>query len=92
MKKFLQRYIAENFDDLLEMDLKLARVLGAPAPHTLSSWSHLNSPFWAKIINLFFKWVFDQDNHCELDYNRVVNGLQSTFGNRHKTESKTETG
>lgn len=86
MREFLRRYISENFDDLLALDLKLARVLGAPAPHTLSSWAYLKSPFWTKFIDTIFSWLFSQTHHCYADYKRVTNGLQGTTGESHQTK------
>jgi hypothetical protein len=73
MRLVLLRYLTENFDDLLLLDLKLARLLGAPAPHTLSSWVHHKR--WKvleKIIDHFFKWLLNQDNHCQRDYQRCL--------------------
>jgi hypothetical protein len=62
---WLLRYLVENFDDLLALDLKLARILGAPAPHTLSSWAYEKSPFWTKIIDWAFLKLLGQRNHCK---------------------------
>lgn len=79
MKEWLNRYIQENFDDLLAFDLKLARLLGAPAPHTLSSYAYKleqdGKPwgkFWRPVIDWIFYWLREQINHCLDDYIRVV--------------------
>jgi hypothetical protein len=81
MKRAILRYLNENFDDLLELDLKLARILGAPSPHTLSSYSYkleqegkLWGKFWRPVIDKVFKWLLTQIDHCKTDYNRVTNG------------------
>lgn len=81
LRQWLTRYLNENFDDLLRLDLKMARILGAPAPHTLSSYSWLleskGKPwgrFWRPIIDKLFQWLLNQENHCLKDFNRVVNG------------------
>lgn len=75
----IQRYVHENFDDLLRQDMHLARVLGAPAPHTLSSYAYrleLEGKFWGKfwrpIIDVVYgSWIMGQTNHCKQDYERV---------------------
>lgn len=72
LRKSIARYVNENYDDLLVLDLKIARLLGAPAPHTLSSWAYKNSPFWTAIIDLLFYWLYGQRGHCKADYNRVI--------------------
>lgn len=72
MKSAIQRYVSENYDDLLNLDMTLARLLGAPAPHTLSSYAFLKSPFWRMVIDLIFWVVWGQKNHCEKDYERVT--------------------
>lgn len=74
----IRRYIDENFEDLLKLDLKLARILGAPAPHTLSSYAYLldtqNKP-WGKFWRRFIDWLFwkidNQTEHCKKDFERV---------------------
>lgn len=78
VKVLLLRYLTENFDDLLLFDLKLARLLGAPAPHTLSSYaySRKDSLFWRAfqiITDKLAKWLLNQDDHCQVDYKRVTN-------------------
>lgn len=73
MKLAILRYLVENFDDLLLLDLKLARLFGAPHPHTISSWVHLKGwKLLEKIINHFFKWLINQENHCQRDYERCL--------------------
>lgn len=66
------QYIEENFDDLLELDLKWARLLGAPAPHTISSYSHLKWKWLEPIIDWLFFWLYEEQNHCQNDYLRVT--------------------
>lgn len=70
----IARYIRENFDDLLALDLKIARLLGIPAPHTLSSYAHVKGGFWERVIDRIFKWLFNEINHCYNDFLRVTNG------------------
>lgn len=73
MKWAILRYLVENFDDLLQLDLKLARLIGAPAPHTLSSWIHFKK--WVRLerfVNFWFKWLINQDEHCRRDYERCL--------------------
>ena len=72
MKAAIQRYVSENYDDLLNLDLTLARLLGAPAPHTLSSYAFEQSYFWRLVIDLAWLIVFDEKNHCEKDYKKRV--------------------
>lgn len=81
VKHALLRYLNENFDDLLNLDLSVARVLGAPAPHTLSSYAYKldeEGKPWGKVtrplIDDIFRWLIDQPNHCKNDYERVTNG------------------
>jgi hypothetical protein len=71
IRRFLQRYIRENRDDLLDFDLKLARVFGAPAPHTVSSYAHIQWTWLEPIINKLWLWLFKQKDHCRQDYLRV---------------------
>jgi hypothetical protein len=74
----IARYVEENFDDLLALDLKAARLLGAPAPHTLSSWAHQQSPFfYAKIIDALFYKIRGQTEHCRDDFLRIKGDLPS---------------
>jgi hypothetical protein len=80
----LQVYITENFEDLLALDLKWARLFGAPAPHTISSYVYLletkNKPFGKflrPVIDKLFLWLFEQTDHCKQDFERV-NGFQRT--------------
>jgi hypothetical protein len=68
------QYIEENFDDLLELDLKWARIMGAPAPHTISSYSHLKWKWLEPIIDRAWFWLFDEKEHCLNDYKRVTAG------------------
>lgn len=82
----LLRYFHENFDDLLVLDLKIARLLGAPAPHTLSSWAYLKSPFWTDVIDDLFLWFLGQEEHCRKDYERVTNGIQREAEKDQRTE------
>lgn len=79
MKDRIRNYIVENFDDLLALDLKVARILGAPAPHTLSSYAYLLECraswwgcLWRFVIDKIFLWLFEQKDHCKVDYERVV--------------------
>ena len=81
MKQRIVQYIVENYDDLLKFDLKLARLLGAPAPHTLSSYAYFleqQGSFWGKFwrpkIDKIFEWLFSQTHHCYADYIRVTYG------------------
>lgn len=72
MRARIARYINENFDDLLVLDLKIARILGAPAPHTISSYAHLKGPrIWEKFIDGLWLWLFDEPDHCRTDFNKV---------------------
>lgn len=79
MRKVLARYISENFDDLLALDLHIARLLGAPAPHTLSSYSYKLEladkrwgKFWRPIIDKIMYYILGQTDHCKADYERVM--------------------
>lgn len=79
LKQFVVRYVKENFDDLLALDLKMARILGAPAPHTLSSFSYKleqeGKPwgkFWRPVIDKIMLWAIGQVDHCKADYDRVM--------------------
>ena len=82
----IQRYVSENFDDLLKLDLKVARILGAPAPHTLSSYAYrLNQEgkFFGKVFmplidEWYGVWIREEPDHCKKDYERVMNGFQGT--------------
>lgn len=81
MRAWVVRYITENFDDLLALDLKLARLLGAPSPHTLSSYAELTAEkgrrwglFCRWFINKLWWWLFNVEGHCRLDLDRV-NGV-----------------
>ena len=69
-------YVYDNLEDLLNLDLKVARILGAPAPHTLSSYAFLEvNWFWKyfhRVTDALFKWLLGQENHCETDYKRVA--------------------
>lgn len=76
LKSALSRYIRENFDDLLALDLKIARMLGVPAPHTLSSWAYYKSPFWTKFIDFLAWHILDQKDHCKGDFERVTKGAK----------------
>lgn len=74
----IRRYIDENFDDLLKLDLKVARLLGAPAPHTLSSYAYMldekKKPWgmlWRPVIDWIFNKTYGQVDHCKKDYQRV---------------------
>lgn len=74
----IRRYIDENFDDLLNLDLKVARLLGAPAPHTLSSYAYMLEQdkerwglFWRPVIDWFFIKLGDPPGHCYKDYKRI---------------------
>lgn len=79
IKQVLARYITENLNDLLALDLKIARLMGAPAPHTLSSYAYMleveGKPwgqFWRPIIDRIFRFIFDQKEHCKDDFIRVT--------------------
>lgn len=72
MRQRLRQYILENKADLLNLDLSLARVLGAPAPHTLSSWAYKKSRFWTVVIDLIWRWLFSVDNHCKAEYEKTL--------------------
>jgi hypothetical protein len=78
LKLRILRYIVENFDDLLALDLKVARIAGAPAPHTLSSYAYQLEQegkrwgkLWRPVIDYLFRWLMDQEAHCRKDYERV---------------------
>lgn len=94
MRYWLARYIRENWDDLLALDLKAARVLGIPAPHTLSSWAYairLSQPFWWHLIDQLAWWLLDEEDHCEKDYNkRIVENVSErpkrAIGEDHSTK------
>lgn len=80
LKQALLRYFHENFDDLLKLDMKMARILGAPAPHTLSSYAYVMEQkgrwwglFWRPIIDFLAKKFFKQENHCYQAYLKTVN-------------------
>lgn len=75
----VHRYIVENFDDLLALDLKIARLLGAPAPHTLSSYSYMLEQegkwwgeLWRPIIDKIMFWAMGQVDHCKNEYLSIV--------------------
>lgn len=75
----LLRYLNENFDDLLALDLKWARILGAPAPHTISSYAwkleqenKLWGKLWRPMIDWIFKWLLEQEDHCYKDFKRIT--------------------
>lgn len=72
MREFLQDYIRRNFQKLLKLDLRMARLIGAPSPHTLSSWAYVKSPFWRKFIDKLFWWLFNEADHCKQDYERTT--------------------
>lgn len=73
MRVWLLKQLVDNFDEFMAWDLKWARRLGAPAPHTLSSWAYVKSPFWTKIIDTVYgDWLIEQPNHCKQDYDRVA--------------------
>lgn len=79
LKLSLLRYMKENFDDLLELDLKVARLMGAPAPHTISSYAYMlereQKPVGIVLrpaIDDLFKWLADQPDHCKSDYESVT--------------------
>lgn len=75
MRQAVRRYIQENWDDLLLLDLKVARLLGIPAPHTLSSWAYatrLRQPFWNHLIDAIWVWLFNELDHCENDYKKRI--------------------
>jgi hypothetical protein len=71
MKRAILRYIVENWDDLLALDLKLARIFGAPAPHTISSYSHVKWKWLEPIIDALAIWLWSEFDHCYNDYKRV---------------------
>jgi hypothetical protein len=71
MRDWLVAYIRDNFNDLMQADLHLARLLGAPKGATLSGHSYVMEQqgkpwgkFWRPIIDRIFKWLWNQDNHC----------------------------
>jgi hypothetical protein len=72
IRRFLERYIRENKEDLLAFDLKLARLLGAPSPHTISSYSHIQWVWFEPIVNATWWWLFKEKDHCRQDYLRVI--------------------
>jgi hypothetical protein len=83
VKYALLRYLNEHFDDLLELDLALARLSGAPAPHTISSYAaelerdgKLLGLVTRPAIDGLFYWLIDEPNHCKKDYERVTNGTR----------------
>ena len=82
MKRAIVRYVVENFDDLYELDMKWARILGAPAPHTISSYACLRASenrFW-RWMKKFVDWaalrLFNQKEHCCTDLRRVQRGAK----------------
>jgi hypothetical protein len=79
MKDWLVNYIKDNFNDLLRADLKIARLLGAPQGYTLSGWSYAleqrGKPwgkFWRPTIDAIFRWLWNQENHCEKAFHEDV--------------------
>lgn len=80
MLKAIQRYVVENMDDLLKWDMHVARVLGAPAPQTLSSYSYkleqegkVVGKITRPIIDVVFgQWVMGEKEHCKHDFARVT--------------------
>lgn len=89
-KRALLKFLNEKFDELLELDMAVARVLGAPAPHTLSSYAYeldkegsLKGFLCRSVIDTAFKWLIQQDNHCKQDYERV-HGLQREVRPDHR--------
>lgn len=78
MRGKIRRWVVKHFDDLLTIDLTLARILGAPAPHTLSSYARLRElegrgSGWRKFIDFWYGWfVMGEINHCEKDFRRVA--------------------
>jgi hypothetical protein len=71
MRTAILRFLVKYFDELLDLDLRIARLFGIPAPHTLSSYAYVVGGFWCKFIDMFFKWLINQDNHCQRDYERI---------------------
>lgn len=83
VKFALLTYLNEHFNDLLELDLALARLSGAPAPHTISSYAvvleregKLLGLVSRPVIDGLFYWLIEQPNHCKRDYKRVTNGTR----------------
>jgi hypothetical protein len=72
MRRALLRYIVENFDDLLRLDLRIARIMGAPAPHTISSYAHKKWKWLEPIIDKLAFWLWAEKGHCKNDYVRVM--------------------
>jgi hypothetical protein len=66
------RYIRENLDDLLALDLKIARLLGAPAPHTISGYSHIKWTWLEPTIDFLALWIFKQKDHCRKAYEKEI--------------------
>lgn len=59
------------FNDLLKLDISLARLLGAPKGATLSGHAYVmeqEGKPWGKVCRPLIDWgaktFFDQDNHC----------------------------
>jgi hypothetical protein len=71
LRKWLLRYVRENWTELLALDMKWARILGAPAPHTLSSWAWERrnaSKFWGlfrRFTDFLFLTFAKVPNHCQ---------------------------
>lgn len=94
--KAIRRYVTENFNDLLNLDMHLARLLGAPAPYTLSAYSYkleLEGKLGGKICRpiidkVFGSWIMGQTDHCKNDYLQVTNGLQGTTEQDQSTQPK----
>jgi hypothetical protein len=68
MKDWLVNYIRDNIQDLLRADLHIARLLGAPRGLTLSGWAHKEKSRWEPVINWFFRWLWNQEDHCKKAY------------------------
>jgi hypothetical protein len=82
----IQRYVTENFNDLLKLDMHWARVLGAPAPFTLSAYAYkleqegkLGGKVFRPLIDKFFgEWIMNEQNHCKTDYEKIMSEVTPT--------------
>lgn len=78
VKLAILRWLHENYDDLLKLDLSVARLFGAPAPHTISSYAYQLDregnrlgKVLRPLIDALFKWLKNEQDHCLNDYLRV---------------------
>lgn len=79
VKLGILRYMKENYDDLLALDLSVARLMGAPAPHTISSYTHQLAKAGNPVacvagvfIDATFHWLLEQPDHCKSEYESVT--------------------